>query len=147
MSLLLQSAAGALELGSFGSGILGTFVGAVIAVALFRGRLDVYATKFADLEKRLEREREDDKRALERTLAELERRFALQCQNMSGETRALREHFEAWTREARAVFGTTAKDSARREEYLLELVLGIAQKQGVRHRFTDVLTNLQAETD
>ena len=146
MLLFLQAAAGVpLDVGSFGSGIFGTVVGAAITLAMFRGRLDVYAAKFSALEQRLDRERTADKDSLERTLRELEQRFSMQCSAMGNETRALSDRFEAWTREARAALGTTAKDSARREEYLLELVLGIAHKQGVRHRFTDILTNLQTE--
>lgn len=144
---LMQAGPPALELGSFGSGILGTVVGAIVTLAMFRGRLDVYATRFSDLERRLDKERAEDKGSLERALHELELRFDLQCKNMSSQTTALSQSFESWTREARASLHSTSKDSARREEYLLELVLGIAQKQGVRHRFTDVLTNLQTERE
>lgn len=145
--MLVQAVGSSLELGSFGSGVLGTIVGALISLAMFRGRLDVYAARFADLEKRIEKDRVDDKQTLTHTLSELERRFDMQCRTMSSDTKALAEDFKAWTREARSSLGSTAKDSARREEYLLELVLGIAHKQGVRHRFSDVLTNLQNVTE
>lgn len=143
LSDLLQAAGPTFEFGSFGSGILGTAVGSILTLAIFRGRLDVYAAKFNDLERRLERERSEDKSSLERTLHDLETRFDLQCKQMSSSTDGLARQFESWTREARASLSTGTRDSARREEYILELVLGIAQKQGVRHRFTDVLTNLQ----
>lgn len=143
----MQAGTPVLELGSFGSGLLGTVVGAIVTLALFRGRLDVYATRFADLERRLEKERNEDKTSLERALHELELRFDLQCRNMSTQTAALSQSFESWTREARASLSDSGKNSARREEYILELVLGLAQKQGVRHRFTDVLTNLQADRE
>ena len=142
---LMQTPAAALELGPFGSALGGTVVGAILALAAFRGRLDVHAAKFEALEKRLAEQRKEDKESVERTLREIERRFDLQCSNIATETRALREEFGAWTKEARHQLTTGSKDSARREEYLLELVLGIAHKQGVRHRFTDVLAKLSSD--
>lgn len=132
----------AFSLSAFLSALAGWAGGAVTTILLFRARLDVADTKFVNLETRLREQREADERQLEVVLREMRSSFATQCAALGTETRALRDDFGAWTREARGSIQSGMRDSARREEFLLELVLGIAHKQGVRHRLTDALVPL-----
>lgn len=96
------------------SALGGTAGGAVTTVLIFRARQDVSDTKLARVEKDLER--------LEELIAEL------------------RKECEQWRRDG----STRVHGSARREEFMLELLLGIAAKHGVTHRFSDVLVRLQS---
>jgi hypothetical protein len=111
-------------------------------VLLFRGRLDVHEVRFAEYKERIERERQTDKERLEDQLRDLRTTFGQQCSALGTETRALAEKFDTWTLEARRSLETSARDSRRREEFLIELVAAIAKKAGVRHRLTDVLAQL-----
>lgn len=135
------SSSGGFEFGPFGSALGGTVVGALISLAVFRGRLDVYAAKFEALEKRLTEQRQDDKERLEESLRLMRQSFEQQCAGLSRGVDNVTSKFELWTAEARSTLGKGLHDSARREEFLLELVLGIARKQGVRHRFSDALAH------
>lgn len=130
------------SLSSFLSALVGWGGGAITTVLLFRSRLDVAETKFIGLETRLREQRNEDKERLEDTLREIRANFDRQCQQLSTETRRVSEHLDAWTREARSTLGEGQHDSRRREEFMLELLVGIAAKEGVRHRITDALAQL-----
>lgn len=141
---MLQADPGSVSfsLSAFLSALAGWAGGAVTTVLLFRARMDVAQANFSNLETRLREQREADRTRLELELREMRNAFAQQCTALSNESRALRDEFQAWTSEARGSLGKGMRDSARREEFLLELVLGIAHKNGVRHRLTDALVPL-----
>lgn len=141
--MLLQSDGGVtFSLSAFLSALMGWAGGAVTSLLLFRARLDVHETKFTNLESRIREQRTEDKERLEDQLRELRESFGRQCTTLNTETRALSTKFDTWTTEARHNLEAAARDSRRREEFLIELVAAIAKKQGVRHRLTDVLAQL-----
>lgn len=105
-------------------GFVGVVVGALSTFALFNGRIAVHDRRFTEIDRqrtedlqRRDRERDEDKAALDNQLTEI-RRTAERL------TKSVEERANA---------------TDRRERWIIDVLSGLAKQAGLTHRFSDVL--------